>query len=301
MKPPHNCKEGPLVQFEPKEAGEQKQKPNGSVIRKQWLLHAIQGVLIGGCAIIPGMSGGVLCVTFGVYQPLIALMAHPFETMRREYQLFIPFFIGWVIGFLALAGVVAWLFQTSATLAITIFVGLIAGTLPSLFCEAGKNGSSKLDWSLFTISLIVLYSGLNLIESRATVAVTPNFWWYLFCGIIWGLSLVLPGLNLSSFLIYLGLFQPMTAGIANLNFSVILPFVAGFCLVAGLAARFVNYLIQRWYHVVAHVILGIVIASTLLIIPSQYKNVVDLIAAPAGFAGGFAVAWLMNRTMGVVP
>lgn len=36
---------------------------------KRWLLRVIQGILVGSGAILPGISGGVLCVSFGLYQP----------------------------------------------------------------------------------------------------------------------------------------------------------------------------------------------------------------------------------------
>ena len=42
-----------------------------------FLVRVLQGALIGVGAILPGVSGGVLSVVFGVYQPMMALLAHP--------------------------------------------------------------------------------------------------------------------------------------------------------------------------------------------------------------------------------
>ena len=34
------------------------------------VLRVLQGMLIGVGAVLPGISGGVLCVVFGIYKPL---------------------------------------------------------------------------------------------------------------------------------------------------------------------------------------------------------------------------------------
>ena len=71
-----------------------------------WLLRVLHGALIGAGAILPGISGGVLCVMFGIYRPMMALLAHPFRSFRIYYRLFIPVILGWAVGFFALAGAV---------------------------------------------------------------------------------------------------------------------------------------------------------------------------------------------------
>ena len=38
------------------------------------ILYALQGAIVGVGAILPGVSGGVLCVAFGIYEPMMALM-----------------------------------------------------------------------------------------------------------------------------------------------------------------------------------------------------------------------------------
>ena len=47
------------------------------------IIRVIQGILIGAGAILPGISGGVLCVVFGIYRPMMALLAHPKENLPR--------------------------------------------------------------------------------------------------------------------------------------------------------------------------------------------------------------------------
>ena len=44
---------------------------------KDFFLKLIQGIVIGIGAVLPGISGGVLSVVFGVYQPIMEFLADP--------------------------------------------------------------------------------------------------------------------------------------------------------------------------------------------------------------------------------
>ena len=97
------------------------------------ILYAIQGAIVGVGAILPGVSGGVLCVAFGIYEPMMELFTHPIKSIKAHYKMFIPFLIGCALGFILLAKVVEIFFSSFPTIALMLFFGLICGTLPELF------------------------------------------------------------------------------------------------------------------------------------------------------------------------
>ncbi|MEZ4357762.1 MAG: DUF368 domain-containing protein [Eubacteriales bacterium] len=252
----------------------------------RWFLQVIQGALIGVSAILPGISGGVLCVVFGVYQPMMELLAHPIKTFKTHAKLLLPILIGWILGFLALARLVEWMFNASYNIATWLFIGLIAGMIPSMFKEAGKEGRPKSAWGTLIISTILIYLLLIFIQHGSPVNLQPNIWWFFVCGLLWGISLVIPGLSSSSLLIYLGLYQPMTAGIADLSLTVILPMIIGILFIIFLLARAINSLFKNHYAIAFHIILGFVIASTLAIMPVEYVSLVNTILCIVCFVGG---------------
>lgn len=255
-----------------------------------WILRIIQGALIGSSAILPGISGGVLCVVFGIYQPMIALLSNPIRSLIKYYKLFIPVMIGWGIGFLGLARVVEVIFEVSSTLAASLFVGLIAGMFPSLFREVEKKGAGTVSWSYFVVSLVIFYALLSSLKTGQAIVITPNIAWYFVCGVIWGLSLVIPGLSSSSILIFLGLYQPMAAGIADMRMDVILPLLLGIILSAIMLSRFVNAMLREYQHIANYIVLGIVVASTLLIIPSGFSSIGQIVLSVIFFVGGYAIS-----------
>ena len=257
------------------------------------LILAVQGAIVGTGAILPGVSGGVLMVAFGIYEPMMALLSRPSKFFRLYYKMFIPFLIGWLLGLTLLARAVEAMFNASAPVALMLFFGLICGTLPELIKDSERS-DAKRSWTPFVLTLSLAYFLFCLLEQGKPAQVETNTMSFVICGLVWGLSLVVPGLSSSSVLLYMGLYEPMTAGIASLDFSVILPLLLGLAITVAALARLVNTLFERHYALISRLILGFVIASSLKIVPVQFESVGTLALSLTCFGAGFALARYMD-------
>lgn len=230
------------------------------------LLRLIHGALIGLGAVLPGISGGVLCVVFGVYQTIMELLSHPLRTFKKNMRVLIPLLIGVVLGFLGIAKLLGFLLEKYPNPSVCLFVGLIGGMLPSLFREAGLKGRSKGSWAALAIAFAII---LTLLISLKVISlqISTGFGAYLFCGFCLALSVIAPGMSFSTLLMPLGLYQPFVDGIGNLDFSVLIPAGIGAAVTVILFAKAVTWLIDNHYSIVFHAIIGVVIAATLVIIP----------------------------------
>jgi len=266
-------------------------KKNGSIT--DWLLRLMKGVIIGIGFITPGLSGGVLAVVFGIYEPLMRFLANLKEKFVKNLLFFIPVGIGGVIGVVAFSAAVDWAFTHYAAPFIWLFIGFITGTFPSLFKTAGKQGRKAWHWILMVAIAAGMFLLMNWMESIKNVTLAPNFLNWLMSGALIGLGVVVPGMSPSNFLIYLGLYQPMAYGIKNLDMGVIIPLVLGLILCVFLFAKLVSWLFNKAYTVMYHLILGIVIGSTLAIIPagvSGWTIVLCALLFLLGFAASYALA-----------
>ena len=54
------------------------------------LLRFVQGLIIGVGGILPGVSGGVLCIVFGLYQPVMEVFAAPIRNLKKHFALLAP-------------------------------------------------------------------------------------------------------------------------------------------------------------------------------------------------------------------
>ena len=62
------------------------------------ILLIFKGVLVGFGAILPGVSGGALCAAFGMYNPIINLLSHPFKALKTDGVRLFFFVLGGLIG-----------------------------------------------------------------------------------------------------------------------------------------------------------------------------------------------------------
>ena len=258
----------------------------------RWLWDLLCGVLIGAGAILPGVSGGVLAVVFDIYRPFMEVLTHPREAIPKYWRWFLPIGLGCAIGFLGFAKGIAAAIDVSSTVTTWLFIGLIVGTVPSLFREAGKEGRSIGSWVSMAVCAGAIFFSLFYVGKVICVTVEPNFWWYNFCGALWGMSLVIPGLTSSSVMMALGLYQPR---LARLDFLVLSACLPGMVLTILLLARLVSWFFRKHYSIAFHGIFGIVLASTLVIIPTSYVGAWEIVLSAVCCIGGFLLAYFMAR------
>ena len=258
------------------------------------VLRVLQGVLIGVGAVLPGISGGVLCVVFGIYKPVMELLSNPLRNFKTHVPKLLPVIVGMGVGFLGVAKILAFFLETYPDPSVCLFIGLIVGMLPSLFREAGEQGRPKGSWVSMGVAfvfILALLISLNLFS----VSIAPNFGWYLFCGFCLALSVIAPGMSFSTLLMPLGLYTPFVDGLGNLNFSVIVPAGIGAVVTVICLAKAVDALFDRFYPYAFHAIIGIVIAATIMIVPvgtffaTPAAGVVNIVCIVVGIAAALAL------------
>lgn len=260
------------------------------------LFHVFQGAVIGLGAVLPGISGGVLSVVFGVYKPLMELLSNPLHNFKSHVPGLLPYLSGYALGFAGVANILAYFLEKYPAPSICLFVGLIAGMLPSLWQEAGLHGRPKRSFACMAAAMLVVFAllaGLNM----ASVRITPGFVWYVLCGFCLALSIIAPGMSFSTLLMPLGLYTPFVDGIGHLSPEVLIPGGIGGTITIVCLSKAVNSLFDTHYSEAFHGILGIVIAATVMIVPfealslSTRSGLVNLFFLTAGAF----VAGLMDK------
>ena len=259
-----------------------------------FVLRLFQGLLIGVGGILPGVSGGVLCIVFGIYKPLMEVLASPVQKLREHWKTLLPVALGSAAGFFLLVHLVSAVMEKYEALATCVFAGLILGTLPSLVRTAGTGKRSPSSYAAFLISFACFFALFSFLEQGGGMQITPSFLWFLLAGAIWGISIVLPGLSSSAVLIFLGLFEPLVEGAKRLDFGVLIPLALGGVGVIVLLSRLINRLYEKHFSVMSHAIIGIVLATTLPILPTHFAGVADFCVQFALIAVGFVAANLFD-------
>lgn len=272
---------------------------NTSLLRV--ILRVLQGVLIGVGAVLPGISGGVLCVVFGIYKPVMELLGDPIRKFRTHVPKLLPVIVGGAVGFLGVAKILAFFLEAYPAPSVCLFIGLITGMLPSLFREANEKGRVKNAWVPLAVAFVVILAlliSLNLFS----ITITPNFGWYVFCGFCLALSVIAPGMSFSTLLMPLGLYTPFVDGLGSLDFSILVPTGIGAVVTVICLARAVDALFDHFYAYAFHAIIGIVIAATIMIVPvDSFTSLGSAAVNVVCLAVGVAAALALDRFNSSIP
>lgn len=259
------------------------------------LLKFIQGMIIGLGGILPGVSGGVLCVIFNIYQDLMELLSDPFKNFKPLFFKLLPYFIGIGCGFIFISKLLTYCLTYYESLSICLFIGLILGMFPSLWKEAKSKDDHPYANFIFVITTLITF--LLLISLKySKFNIEANILWYGFCGIALALSIIVPGLSFSSILMPLNLYTIFIEGISTLNINILIPAAISCIITIKLLSSKINNLFNNHFTLTFHFILGIVLASTIIIIPSDtFMSFNQFISSLIVLIIGIIIALLLDK------
>ena len=238
-----------------------------------WLIRLIKGVVIALGFILPGVSGGVLAAILGIYERMLSFLAHIRRNFKADFFYFLPVGIGGILGIGLLSRPLEFLLAHYQVIVLWGFAGAIVGSLPALWQEAeSQSQRDKIDWSwligTFVASLVILYSMPYIFGT-----LPANFVTFILAGALIALGVLIPGLSPSNLLLILGLYSPMLVGFKNFDLlNVFLPIAIGGILAVLLFAKSMEHLLEHHPSRVFHFILGIVSASTVLLLVPNSKS-----------------------------
>lgn len=231
------------------------------------LIRFLKGIAIGIGAILPGLSGGVLAVIFGVYNPAIEFLGNLRNKFWKNVLFFIPIGIGLLLGIFLFSIVVEEAFKQYLAIFACLFIGFVIGTVPALYKDAGKKGRNKTDIILAIVTIILL-AALMIFGQNLAVNITPSIpVWFISGGLV-ALGFIVPGLSPSNFLMYFGLYDKMAGGIRVIDLSVIIPIALGGIITVLLFSKLISFLLNKYYSKMKHIILGLVLGSSIAIFPT---------------------------------
>lgn len=265
----------------------------------QAILWAIQGFIVGIGAILPGVSGGTLCYAFGIYDPVLDVLSNPIKGLKKHWKMMIFVILGGGLGFVGFAGITNWLLNLNEAVVLCVFVGLIAGTLPDIWKDAGKKGRGSGSYIGLAISFVAIAAVFYVFKSIWHLTIAPNLAGWLICGLLWGLSFIIPGFSSSTLLLFFGIYEKMSEGISTLDFGVIIPLGLAMLATLLLFSRLMKLVFDKFYSIVSHCVLGFVVATTLMILPSfatEWYNILIYIGCiVAGGVSSFFFSKLCNK------
>lgn len=281
----------------------------------QLINQILRGIVIGVANIIPGVSGGTMMVSMGIYDTLIHCITHLFSEFKKSIKTLLPYAIGMVVGIVALASLLDYLFAHYALPTSTTFIGLILGGLGILFKKVDRK---KINWVCIVV-FVLFFAGIVWMSLTGEVtnpeSLTINLGQILILlvmGCVASATMIIPGVSGSMVLMLLGYYTPVLNAVSTLKDAVfafdfaamvnpvltLAPFGIGVVLGIFGVAKLIEWLLARFPTPTYCGVLGLVLSSPIAILLRT-----DMSGAGAGmilisivtFALGFAAAWLLAK------
>lgn len=250
-----------------------------------FITDIIKGMFIGIANIIPGVSGGTIALSMGIYDKLIGAVSNFLKDWKKSIITLLPILSGCGIGLIGFTFAIEYLLSEHTFITCMAFVGLILGGLPVLIRQlkeklSEQGGSVGMSGIISFLVLFAFAICLPLMgsdeEVMKTLTATPGLMVILFfIGIIASATMVIPGVSGSLVLMILGYYYGIIESIKNFlealkavdipaltnGFLVLAPFGVGVLLGIFLIAKLITFLFERYGVQTYCAILGLILSS----------------------------------------
>jgi len=260
----------------------------------------IYGALIGIANAIPGVSGGTMAVILNIFDKIMYSIS--LKKLKSNLRFLVPLALGAAAGVFMLSNVIVTLLETRAMLLNFCFIGLIIGSLPSIYKRARdeKAKPRNLVLCLLAFAFMLFMGSLNpdgftnrTLEDMG--GMTLWFCIYLILAVcISTIAMILPGISGSLIMLLFGVYTIVMSAIANLDL-LLLPI--GFGVLSGLflGVKIIKKMLTTHPQALYFIILGLVAGSAFTIYPGFAPDAEGFIALAGMIIFALAAYFLASR------
>lgn len=241
------------------------------------LINFIKGFILGIANVIPGVSGGTMAVSMGLYELILSSIGNFFKDIKGNFIKLLPIILGILVAIVSTSKLVTYALTNYKAQTLCLFIGLIFGGV-SLIMRKIKGKGSKTNYLIFfvifffVISLNFLKTGLIEI-SFANMGII-DYLLLLVMGFIASSAMVIPGISGSFILMVLGYYDKIIYTISTItdfsklgsNLLILVPFGIGVIIGIVFMAKLITNLIKKYETKTYFAIMGFVLSSIVVLL-----------------------------------
>lgn len=224
----------------------------------------IQGFIVGIGKIIPGVSGAMLAMFMGIYEPIMEAVTRFFDDKKRHFYLLFNFGIGLFLAIILFSKIILFLLSNYYYVTIYLFLGLIMGTVFQFKKQVFFNRKNKF---LFVISFMILFI-VPFFESTELFVFHENIFHYLYVIVLGGIDAVtsiVPGISGTAIFMMLGSYEFVLNVLGNPFSILFVLYFLGLVLSVILTCYMMHYLLKKWKNETNAVIFAFSLSSVLML------------------------------------
>ena len=249
----------------------------------------------GAGAILPGISSGVLCVIFGIYETLLNCTLNFFKNIKYNFKLLFPIGLGTLVGIILLGNILKYVFYAYPVQTKFMFIGLIIGSVPELFKKANSKKGFKLSYLIYFILsfsvgvlLVLLEKKLNFSENNISQF---SFAYLLISGFFMSAGVIIPGVSSTLILILMGVYDAYLLSVSSLYIPFLLPLGIGLIIGSFVCMKLIKFLLDNYYSQTFYCIIGFTLGSIFVLYPG-ISCLNDAILGALGLLLGLSIIML---------
>lgn len=273
--------------------------------------NILKGMVIGIANIIPGVSGGTMMVSMGIYDKMIHCVTHLFSEFKKSMKFLLAIFIGMAVALVGLSFVIEPAFEHFPLQTSCLFIGLIVGGLPAVWSKV-KGKGIKISYVIPFLLFFAVVVGLAALGEKEGNAADLTFSLWscvkLFVvGIIASATMVIPGVSGSMMLLLLGYYNPIVSAIKDFvtalasfdmqgilaGCGVLVPTGVGIVVGIFAIAKLIEIIFEKFPLQAYWAIIGLIVASPfaiLMMVGVGTVTVASVAVSIVTFVIGFIVA-----------
>lgn len=273
--------------------------------------NILKGMVIGIANIIPGVSGGTMAVSMGIYDKLIHCLTHLFKELKESIKFLLPVLIGAAVALVGLSFIITPAFEYFPLQTNCLFVGLIVGGLPAVWTKV-KGKGLKASYVIPFLIFFVLVVGMAAIGetegAAADLSLSVGSVIKLFLvGILASATMVIPGVSGSMILLLIGYYNPIVATIKSFvealvafdmagilqGCGVLIPMGIGIVVGIFAIAKMIEFIFEKFPMQAYWAIIGLIVASPIAIFllgEMGAINVISVLTSAVTLVIGFIIA-----------
>ncbi|MDR3205594.1 MAG: DUF368 domain-containing protein [Candidatus Methanoplasma sp.] len=270
----------------------------------------IVGALVGVTSMLPGISGAVIAVCFGIYERLVGDIACLRKVWKKEFFFLAAVALGILFGMFLAAFALDFLLENYRLIAIFLSAGLIAGQLPMLYRHAGAlSRMTPMNIAALAIGLgiMIVIFALSLTggidasgtsEEELLSKGVLSYGYMIVIGLIMAISKLMPGISGATVLLAIGLMDPLTSGMTGMNLTLLLTVGAGLVIGVLVFSKAVNHALVNWRRSTYLLIFGLTAGSLLVLLYDGYSLgswTQDCAVAALTFAVGVIISLILVK------
>lgn len=265
----------------------------------------IKGLIIGIGKIIPGVSGALLAINFGVYDKLIKAVVNFFDDWKENIKFLLLVGSGIMISIVLFSKGISFLISNYRYLTMMLFMGLIVG---GTYNYGSSIRYSKRDiWIIILIG--VIFSGISFLGIDGNYVMQGDYRdniMFFIGGIIEIGASIIPGISGTALMMIMGIYDEVMMMIGNIfqleyvinNIGIYISYGMGMVVSFIGITLIINMLLKQCYHMFQVVIMGLCVYSILVmgrIIFMMRIGVIEFILGIMLLMGGMMIGYIMDK------